>query len=184
MIVGVPVSLVDGLMPALKDTELRVLLCVLRQTRVIGRERDSAWLTHTELCRRTGRASEAVSAATAALTERGLLEVLDERGNALTTTRERQLAPGRRYYRVSGTLALRKGAGKPKTKESDTNRYYCFRFSETRKEYQSVPNAESSKVELPDPLTREQKDRIEAERRRIRERLARLPQYPSPKKGS
>jgi hypothetical protein len=132
-----PVRLVDVVMPCLRDTELRVLLLVLRQTwgwRIAGgwkadrthngdtpsssrqpadkpsmsykpptnyksptKRRD--WLSHTQLCRRTGRSSEAVSAAVAALTASGLIIVEDAGGKALLTPEERRRCLGRLYFR-------------------------------------------------------------------------------------
>jgi hypothetical protein len=157
LVVPVPVSFFDGILPTLRDTELRLLLVVLRQLRVAGRERDSAWLTHRELCRRTGRAGEAVSAAVTALSERGLLEVRDGAGRSLATPQDRQQATGPRYFGLAGVLAndagLRKAkqsAGKPKTIDI-SNDIYCLRLAKT-----------------PTP---EQRERIEMEKERIRERL-------------
>jgi hypothetical protein len=164
LIVAVPVAVVDAVMPTLKDTEWRVLLCILRQTRVLGRERHSAWLTHAELCRRTGRASEAVSAAIAVLAERLLIEVRDENGRILATARERQMTPGRRFYRVAEPM-VPLSAGKAKTIETEKENVYGFRKIDQR-EALSAPEAYPS-----DSLTLEQRDRIEAARRKIRERL-------------
>ena len=111
----VPVRLVDTVMPRLKDTELRVLLVVLRQTWGWRTDRTSVykdeagtqannsdqltsrqtskhqftrhqptkrrdWLSHSQLCRRTGRGSDAVSAAVASLTASGLIIVEDTVG--------------------------------------------------------------------------------------------------------
>lgn len=117
----VPVRLVDTVMPRLRDTELRVLLIVLRQTwgwkvdrtnvdkteagkqarphktRRATKRRD--WLSHRQLCRRTGRGSDAVSAAVASLTASGLVIVEDAGGNPLTTPEERRRCLGRLYFR-------------------------------------------------------------------------------------
>lgn len=131
----VPVRLVDTVMPHLKDTELRVLLVVLRQTwgwkadrwkvdrtnvdkleasqqthsakqaprKQATKHRD--WLSHRQLCRRTGRGSDAVSAAVASLTASGLIIVEDAGGKPLTTPEERRRCLGRLYFRP-GTLWL------------------------------------------------------------------------------
>ena len=136
----VPVRLVDTVMPRLKDTELRVLLVVLRQTWGWKADRTSAdreeagtqaraseqptskegakhqftrhqptkrrdWLSHSQLCRRTGRGSEAVSAAVASLTASGLIIVEDAAGKALLTPEERRRCLSRLYFRP-GTLWL------------------------------------------------------------------------------
>ena len=114
----VPIRLVDEVMPALKDTELRILLVVLRQTagwrsdRLAGtgthkpgthkpgthKRRD--WLSHRQLCRRTGRGSDAVSRAVASLTAAGLIVVEDAGGTLLATPEERRRCLGRLYFRL------------------------------------------------------------------------------------
>jgi len=112
-------------MPRLRDTELRVLLVVLRQTwgwkadgwRSHGGESGNTdtgnrqatndkkptkrrdWLSHRQLCRRTGRGSEAVSGAVASLTASGLIIVEDASGRPLRTPEERRRCLGRLYYR-------------------------------------------------------------------------------------
>ncbi len=120
----VPIRLVDTVMPHLKDTELRVLLVVLRQTWGWKMDRTSVhkaeagqqartskqtttkqatkrrdWLSHHQLCRRTGRGSDAVSAAVASLTASGLIIVEDAGGKLLTTPEERRRCLGRLYFR-------------------------------------------------------------------------------------
>jgi len=127
----VPTRLVDTVMPRLRDTELRVLLIVLRQTwgwkvdrgaatdkaagirekatkkqvakRQVTKHRD--WLSHRQLCRRAGRGSDAVSAAVASLTASGLIIVEDASGKPLTTPEERRRCLDRLYFRP-GTMWL------------------------------------------------------------------------------
>ncbi len=102
----VPTALIDRVMPALRDTELRVLLVVVRQTLgwqvgkdpYLRKERD--WLTQSQLMRRTGRASGAVAHAVDALVRRGLIDVLDENERPLPTPSERRRSLGRLYYRL------------------------------------------------------------------------------------
>lgn len=147
----VPTRLVDTVMPRLRDTELRVLLVVLRQTwgwkvdrgaatdkaatdrKIAVKEKASKgkirgralvdkqgtkkpvtkhqvtkrrdWLSHRQLCRRTGRGSDAVSAAVAALTASGLIIVEDAGGKPLMTPDERRRCLGRLYFRP-GTMWL------------------------------------------------------------------------------
>jgi phage replication O-like protein O len=104
-----PNYLVDHVMPRLRDTEWRIVLVVLRQT--IGwrsasptgrRLRD--WLTQSQLKRRTGRGSEAISHAIRSLIERGLLIAENSRGQSLATTRQRRTLHDRIYYRLSPAL--------------------------------------------------------------------------------
>ena len=103
----VPLRLVDKVMPSLKDTELRVLLVVLRQTwgwqanleEKDGRRKLRDWISHSQLCQRTGRGSDAVSCAVAALVVAGLIVVEDAAGNPLATPEQRQRSLGRLYFR-------------------------------------------------------------------------------------
>ncbi len=109
----VPLRLVDEVMPRLRDTELRVMLVVLRQTwgwradrsaedaeGTAGRKHKRRdWLSHRQLCRRTGRGSDAVSGAVASLVAAGLLVVEDAGGTALATPEERRRCLGRLYFR-------------------------------------------------------------------------------------
>ena len=102
----VPTALLDKVMPTLRDTELRVLLVVVRQTLgwqlgkdpALRKERD--WLTQSQLMRRTGRASGAVARAVDALVRRGLIDVLDGAARPLMTPAERRRSLGRLYYRL------------------------------------------------------------------------------------
>ena len=68
-----PNQLVDQEMPKLRDTELRVLLVLLRYTTGWRTPRDHAFLTYGFLARRTGRQSEAISRAIKRLEQLGLL---------------------------------------------------------------------------------------------------------------
>ena len=102
----VPNKLLDRVMPTLRDTELRVLLIVVRQT--LGwqawpgsahrKERD--WLTQSQLMRRTGRASGAVSRAVDALVQSGLIIVTDRAGMPLKASDERRRHLGHLYYQL------------------------------------------------------------------------------------
>ena len=113
----VPIWLVDEVMPTLKDTELRILLVVLRQTAgwrsdrlaegVSHKRRD--WLSHRQLCRRTGRGSDAVSGAVASLTASGLIVVEDADGRPLATPEERRRCLGRLYFRLGESRVVAMG---------------------------------------------------------------------------
>jgi len=63
------------------------------------------WLSHSQLCRRTGQRSDAVSAAVASLTASGLIIVEDAAGKPLKTLEERRRCLSRLYFRP-GTLWL------------------------------------------------------------------------------
>ena len=98
--VSIPSAILDRWMPKLKDTELRVLLLVARQT--IGRSgKEVDWLAHSQLRKRTGRASEAVSAAVDSLIQKGLLEVVTLTGERLPTPEARRFHRGVLLYRLS-----------------------------------------------------------------------------------
>jgi hypothetical protein len=101
--VPVPNALFDDLLPTLKDTELRVLLIVLRATAGWrdrkGRAKARDWISHRQLVKRTGRRSAAVSGAVDRLVRRGLLIVEDSAGRALATPQERRRHLGRLFFR-------------------------------------------------------------------------------------
>ena len=119
--IPVPNGLLDMAMPRLRDTELRVLLVVVRQT--LGwqegsdpaqrKERD--WLTQSQLMRRTGRASGAVARAVDALVRGDLIEVLNRAGAPLRTPAERRRHLGQLYFRLSPAVAGPVGMGTSKT---------------------------------------------------------------------
>jgi hypothetical protein len=109
-----PNFLLDGVMPTLRDTEWRVLCVVVRQTRgwrdpQTGRRKQSDWLTHRQLQRRTGRASAAVCRAIDSLVHLELIEVRDELGKMLPTADDRRRSGRRLYYRLHP--ACRPGQG-------------------------------------------------------------------------
>lgn len=101
----VPNTLFDELLPALKDTELRVLLVVLRatvgwaDTTGNGRKRRD-WISSREMQKRTGRGSEAISAAIAALVDIRLLVVEDGEGHILRSAEERRRCLSKLFYRL------------------------------------------------------------------------------------
>lgn len=132
----VPNDMLDRVMPTLRDTELRVLLVVVRQT--LGwqdgpnssRRKERDWLTQSQLMRRTGRASEAVSAAVDGLVRARLIEVQDRWRRPLVTPAERRRCLGKLYYRLGpelGENSLRlpeSEHAKPNiTKETVTQKY-------------------------------------------------------------
>jgi hypothetical protein len=101
--VPVPNALFDDLLPTLRDTELRVLLIIIRQTAGWrdhkGRSKARDWISHGQFVRRTGRKSAAVSGAIARLVRRGLIVVEDSAGQSLATPQERRRHLGRLYFR-------------------------------------------------------------------------------------
>jgi len=75
----VPNFLLDELLPTLKDTELRLLLLLLRDTTGWNRPESAVKLTYVQLRHRSGRANEAISAAISGLSNRQLLHTLPSR---------------------------------------------------------------------------------------------------------
>jgi hypothetical protein len=102
--------LIDEVMPALRDTEWRVLCVVVRGTlgwrEGDGRKRRD-WITHSQLKRRTGRASEAVSRAVQSLVRRGYLIVSDESGVELLSPHRRRRSGSRLYFQLSPAITSR-----------------------------------------------------------------------------
>lgn len=105
-VVPVPAILIDHLLPRLTDTELRVLLVVIRQTlgwisaeSVHGRKwRD--WISQSQLTAKTGKSRDSVSRAVGALVEAGLVVVEKASGESLSSPHARKLARTRIYYRL------------------------------------------------------------------------------------
>jgi len=75
----IPNVLADRLLPGLSDTELRVLIVLIRATTGWRRDGRSVELTYRNLTRLTGRHTEALSRAIASLGEKGLIHVLGGR---------------------------------------------------------------------------------------------------------
>jgi predicted transcriptional regulator len=73
-------------MPSLKDTELRILLVLIRQT--IGWQRDGrpVVLSYKTLMKKTGRHSEAIAKALHALREAGLIHISTRRRRQVLRT--------------------------------------------------------------------------------------------------
>lgn len=69
-----PLVLVDHLMPHLKDTELRILLLLLRRTQFRSQKSERPLiLPYRLLISKTGRQSEAISKAIVSLSQQGLI---------------------------------------------------------------------------------------------------------------
>ena len=74
--VKTPNYILDTLMPTLKDTELRTLLVILRQTAGWNRTGRPVILKYKQLIQKTGRRSEAISSALKSLERRGLIHTI------------------------------------------------------------------------------------------------------------
>ena len=120
---AVPNVVLDSVMPTLRDTELRILLIVVRQT--IGwqdgldpaKRKEKDWLTQSQLMRRSGRANGAVSHAVDALVRAKLIDVLDRWGMPLATPAERRRHLGHLYYRLHQNTGSASNEVKPTKSE-------------------------------------------------------------------
>ena len=102
-----PNWLYNGEMKKMSDTELRVVLIVTRATlgweedRETGMRKQEDWISHTELIKRSGRSSTAVSGAVDNCVKHGWIETRDKKGNILKTAKDRRRR--RVFYRL-GTI--------------------------------------------------------------------------------
>lgn len=178
--VAMPVLFVDERMPQLKDTEIRVVLAVLRQTRVVGCERQTAWVTHRELCRRTGRSSESVSAAITGLIRQGMLSVTDSTGEVLRTTAQRKAANGKRYYQVHLSTIDRERPGFSEGVSANAGRIVnpCILYTPDICRNPASDADRYREKAMASGEERTEKESIEAEKARIRERLREIKERP------
>jgi len=102
-----PSVLIDEWLPRLKDTEWRLLCVVVRQTlgwkSRKGRKRRD-WMSQSQLMKRTGRYSAALSCALDALARQGLLCCSTAQGKPLLTPEERRQYRGRIYIALAPSL--------------------------------------------------------------------------------
>ena len=102
-----PVSnfLLDKVMPRLRDTELRLLLIVIRQTsgwlQADGTRKKADWLSHFQLKRKTGRSSAAISKAIDVLVRAKLIQVRDLFGIPLMSANARRQSHSRLCFSLS-----------------------------------------------------------------------------------
>lgn len=111
-----PNRIINGWLPKLSGSQLKVLLIVVRQTlgwledQNTGRRKEKDWITSRQLCKKTGLSPQSVTDAIAFLVKNSLIEVLDEEGNKLETRKERQRV-GRThkklFYRLATSLKNR-----------------------------------------------------------------------------
>jgi len=156
-----PNALIDTIMPTLKDTELRLLFIVVRQTlgwqeTAFASRKEHDWLTQRQLMQRTGRASAAVSQAIDALVKRNLIEVVSETGELLHTPQARQHYAGRLLFRLAPHLlttdAPQERLSGDRAVSSSESKQGCLK-SEVRKanttketEYKKKPNGVTPRI--------------------------------------
>jgi hypothetical protein len=100
-----PNLLLDKVMPRLRDTELRLLLIVIRQTtgwlQPDGTRKQADWLSHFQLKRKTGRSSAAISKAIDALVRAKLVQVRDSFGVPLMSAHARRQSHSRLCFSLN-----------------------------------------------------------------------------------
>lgn len=100
-----PDWLLDRLMPRLRDVEWRLICVLVRQTlgwqNDEGHPKHSDWLSHSQLRRRTGRSSSAISPAIDFLCRNRLVEIDDGQGNPLRKAFERRRHRGPLFFRLN-----------------------------------------------------------------------------------
>jgi phage replication O-like protein O len=173
-------------MPQLTDTELRVLLVVLRQT--VGREKPRDWIARSQMASLTGRSFDAVSRAIEGLVQRGMIVVEDAQGRLLLSPAARRTVQGRLYFRscMTATFPSRvihghRGGVHYDTTRQDKDIYVVSQKTPRSEGREAVNSAGVDKYNLSakpvhpvDCLTPQQRSRIEDAKSRIRGRLERL----------
>ena len=102
----VPNVVLDELLPRLKDVELRVLLIVIRQTLgwvedlETGRRKEKDWISVHQFEIKTGCKRWAIGKAISSLIQADPIEAYSEDGRLLVTSRERQMAGSKIFYRL------------------------------------------------------------------------------------
>lgn len=155
-----PSSLIDQVMPALRDTEWRLLCIIVRQTlgwkdtRTGGRK-TSDWLTQKQLIARTGRSSEAVSKAVDMLVHSKLIEVRSNGGTALDSAQERRQARSRLHYSLHPHLVRGvSNGGKMRSLAPISNS--LLRRSTRKSEFGEAAKANGTKENTKETVTNEQ----------------------------
>ena len=102
----VPNAILDVYLKKLNNTELKVLLVIIRQTLgwidrngKYGRK-ETDWISGSQLQQKTGCSKRAISSAIDLLSQKKLIEVLDDYGTVLNTGGLRQ-GKMRLYYRTT-----------------------------------------------------------------------------------
>jgi len=107
----VPNIVFNGLMREMTDTELRIVLIVVRATlgwildKGTGARKKEDWISHSQLRRKTGRESGAISKAIDSCIKKQWIEARDKDGNILDTKAKRR---GKNiFYRLGPAILLK-----------------------------------------------------------------------------
>lgn len=125
-----PNILFNGIMKEMSDTELRVVLVVIRATlgwiadSKTGMRKTEDWISHSQLKKKTGRESGAISQAIDSCIRKQWIEARDKNGNVLDTKIKRR---GKNiFYRLGPAILL-------KTSSESEDVYITSSKSEIRK---------------------------------------------------
>lgn len=103
----IPNTVLDELMPNLKDVELRVLLIIVRQTLgwiedfQTGRRKEKDWISRSQLMFKAGRGKTAVGKAVDRLCIEGVIHAYNHENEVLDTSHKRRLNFGKIFYRFN-----------------------------------------------------------------------------------
>jgi hypothetical protein len=136
-----PNVLLDTVRPRLKGSEWNLLCVIVRQTygwsEGQGRRKQSDWLTHQQIKRRTGLASASICRAIETLVKGNLIVVRDNVGRELRTAAERRRA-GRLHFSLGNPVELSNLQTRTpdfqKTKTTETKEDLIFPFVDFKKE--------------------------------------------------
>ncbi len=149
-----PNILLDRVMPRLTDTQWRLLCVIVRQTfgwRDRNGDRKRAdWLSHSQLKRRTGRHSAAISRAIDALVRSGLIRVRDSNNRSLRTSHSRRRSRSKLHFATapinrSETVRMRLQLVQKRSSKSENNKRNLYK----RKQQQLLPFSRAKPRELP-----------------------------------
>ena len=106
----VPNVLLDKEMPKMKDTELRLVMTIVRQTlgwqqnKVTKERKMRDWIAGSQLIKKTGKSRRAISKAIITCIQRGWIVCMDRSGNLLNTP---NLRKGKKIYYQLGARFLK-----------------------------------------------------------------------------
>jgi len=164
-----PDALLDQVMPELRDTEWRLLCVIVRQTlgwMENGEPKTSDWLSHSQLKRRTGRASAAISSAIEFLCRNNLIDVTGRDGRSFNTPAERRRHHGNLYFSLNPEALT--GEGLPVQFQTELRNPKTTINTETNA---VVVDAENRNLPLVDESRSEHSREIQAEWQRVGEML-------------
>ncbi len=128
----VPNYILDEMLPLLSETELKVLLIVIRQTlgwiedEETGRRKEKDWISISQFGKKTGCGRVAVGRAITKLVKSGLVEAYNAKGDLLETPEMRQKAGMRIFYRLKTRVPSLFDKGKTTCSQSEQGGVLTF----------------------------------------------------------